>query len=325
MLYKYIFFLLLVCCINNGLSIDAELSEAINIINSTESGNKSNEKKVEDAKDSKEVEKKDVEKKSSNSTADSELLDAINIAGSDTNKSAAKKESENLNVFDEDRVYVKDDSGGLFDEIDQATNKYDFKKLDPYENWNKQVFSFNLFLFRNTLLPFIFFVDAWVPKPIIHGYKNFNKNLAEPRNYIVHMMRHDKERARLAARRFFINTIFGALGFIDVAGRKYKNYSKVMTFDCVFRKSQVGNYIISPITNQYYGREYSAQTLDWFTNPVFYINFPFNYLVYIIDQSISLLPNKALLYKNRKYSDLTYKNLRDIETDLVFNDVNCLG
>ena len=287
MLYNYIFVLLIVFCLKDISCVD---SESIN------SNDRNNQKKKENY----------IKKMQEG------LL----------NPTSKKDLNKNLTY---NKLYVEVESGDLLDEIDQATNKYDFKKLDPYEKWNKQVFSFNLFLFRNTLLPIIFFIDAWVPKPIINGYRNFNNNLIEPRNYIIHMKRHDKEQARLSAKRFFINTIFGTLGLIDVADRKYKNYFKKMTFDCIFRKNKAGNYIISPITNQYYGREYAAQTLDWFTNPIFYINFPFNYLMYIIDQSISLLPSKAILYKNRQYNDLTYKNLRDIETDLVFNDINCLG
>jgi ABC-type transporter lipoprotein component MlaA len=228
------------------------------------------------------------------------------------------------NLFAEDELLMSDvDIDDVLDVINKETNKYNYKELDPYKSWNENVFSVNLFLFRNTMLPFIFLVDAWVPKFVSKGYSNFVKNILEPRNYIVYKIKGDKKMSQVVARRFFINTIFGMLGMVDVFGKKYGIPQKTLSFDCAFIKNKPGKYIILPITNQYYQREFTSQTFDWLTNPIFYLNFPFNYLMYILDVSINLIPNKNLLYTNRMYSEINYKNLRDLETESVFNGVNC--
>jgi ABC-type transporter lipoprotein component MlaA len=346
MFFRYIAILLAIFSLNDAICSDNDAQLVNELFGTTNSNKNINENKNSDVR---KVEvKKDAdaqlvddlfgtsalnpgsEKKEESKDPDTQLVNELFGGGDSSSDSSSESKESYLSIPMEDRVYVRDDSdggmGGIFAEIDSANNKYDFKKLDPYERYNKQVLSLNLFLFRNTILPFMFFIDAWVPKPVLKGYRNFNKNLLEPRNYLVHMLRHDKEKMRLTAKRFLINTTFGALGLIDVAGRKYKNYSTTMTFDCTVRKSKPGHYIIVPIVNQYYQREYAVQTtLDYITNPIFFLHFPLNYIAYIIDQSILLLPNKKILYKSRKYDELVYKNLRDVETDLVFNDVNCLG
>jgi phospholipid-binding lipoprotein MlaA len=220
----------------------------------------------------------------------------------------------------------EDSNDELLEELNSTSIKYDYEKLDPFVKYNKNIFSLNMFLFRNTILPFIFLVDAWVPKPITNGYRNFMKNLLEPSNYIIHLLRHDKKRMQLTAKRFFINTIFGMLGLADVSGMKYKNYSKTMGFDCAFKdKNKSGRYIIVPIANQYYERELTSNTFDWLLNPIFYLNFPLTYILYGVDQLILLAPNKNLIYKYRKYSEDSYALLREMQTHNAFDKDSCIG
>lgn len=227
-------------------------------------------------------------------------------------------ENENLPEFS------SEESDEDLDELNGGIKKYNYKELDPFENYNKKVFRFNLFLFRNIMLPTIFWIDAWVPKPVTTGYRNFMKNIYEPRNYIVHLLRHDKKKMQQTAKRFFTNTTFGMLGLRDIAGRKYKNYSETTTFDCILRlKNRAGRYMISPITNQYYERAFASNILDWLSNPLIYVNFPLALILYGVDQAILLAPNKKLLYNYRNYSSSGYETVRDIETHNAFDEDFC--
>jgi phospholipid-binding lipoprotein MlaA len=88
---------------------------------------------------------------------------------------------------------------------------------DPYEDWNRDVFSFN-----ET-------VDRWVLRPVAQTYRtfmpdfadraitNFFNNLQEVRNFTNSVLQLKGESAVVAAGRFTYNTVFGLGGLIDVA------------------------------------------------------------------------------------------------------------
>lgn len=88
---------------------------------------------------------------------------------------------------------------------------------DPYESWNRKVYSFN-----ET-------VDRWALKPVAKTYRtvtpgfvdravtNFFSNLGEIRNFTNSLLQLKGESAIVAAGRFTYNTVFGLGGLIDVA------------------------------------------------------------------------------------------------------------
>ncbi|MCL7944502.1 VacJ family lipoprotein [Marinobacter sp. ATCH36] len=92
-------------------------------------------------------------------------------------------------------------------------------EVDPYEDWNRKVYSFN-----ET-------IDNWFLRPIAQGYRtimpgfadrgisNFFNNLTELRNFANSIFQLKGESAVVAAGRFTYNTVFGLGGFIDVATR----------------------------------------------------------------------------------------------------------
>ena len=208
----------------------------------------------------------------------------------------------------------------------ENTTQYDWEELDPFEEHNKNVLSFNMFLFRKTLLPTIFFIDSWAPKKARKGFTNFINNLIEPRNAFIYRLNKNNKRERIALKRFLTNTVFGMLGLVNVAelrwGAEYK--SKRLSLDCVFRKKhKLGRYVIVPITNQYFERPLIADTFDILMNPVFYMPFPWNYVVYAMDKVVTLGKDKTMLHRNRKYNEGIYKALRDVEIHDALSDDSC--
>ena len=102
---------------------------------------------------------------------------------------------------------------------DMAERKLDAppSEVDPYEDWNREVYGFN-----ET-------IDNWFLRPVAKGYRtvmpgfadravtNFFNNLTEIRNFANSIFQLKGESAVVAAGRFTYNTVFGLGGLIDVA------------------------------------------------------------------------------------------------------------
>jgi len=88
---------------------------------------------------------------------------------------------------------------------------------DPYENWNRKVFTFNDG------------VDAWVLKPLARGYRfitpkfarkgvtNFFANLGESSNFFNNLLQFKALDAGKDLTRFTLNSTVGVMGLFEVA------------------------------------------------------------------------------------------------------------
>lgn len=92
-------------------------------------------------------------------------------------------------------------------------------RSDPLEGFNRTMFDFNY----NVLDPYVVrpVAVAWrdyVPGPARTGIGNFLGNLNEPAAMVNSFLRGDPYRGMVHFNRFFLNTVLGLGGFIDVAG-----------------------------------------------------------------------------------------------------------
>ncbi|GBU12712.1 phospholipid-binding lipoprotein [Enterobacterales bacterium] len=92
-------------------------------------------------------------------------------------------------------------------------------RSDPLESFNRTMFDFNL----NVLDPYVLrpVAVAWrdyVPQPARNGTSNFLSNLDEPASMVNSLLKGDPYRAAIHFNRFFLNTLLGMGGLIDVAG-----------------------------------------------------------------------------------------------------------
>ncbi|RWR01263.1 ABC transporter permease [[Pantoea] beijingensis] len=92
-------------------------------------------------------------------------------------------------------------------------------RSDPLEGFNRTMFDFNY----NVLDPYVLrpVAVAWrdyVPTPARTGLGNFMSNLDEPAAMVNSFLRGDPYRGMVHFNRFFLNTLLGMGGFIDVAG-----------------------------------------------------------------------------------------------------------
>ncbi len=80
---------------------------------------------------------------------------------------------------------------------------------DPYENWNRKVFSFNDAIDRWFLRPVAQAYRTVTPDIVDRGVTNFFNNLTEIRNFSNSVLQLKGESAVVAVGRFTYNTVFG--------------------------------------------------------------------------------------------------------------------
>ncbi|WBM71816.1 phospholipid-binding lipoprotein MlaA [Buttiauxella sp. WJP83] len=92
-------------------------------------------------------------------------------------------------------------------------------RSDPLEGFNRTMYDFNF----NVLDPYIVRPVAvvwrdYVPQPARNGLSNFTSNLEEPASMVNNFIQGDPYQGMVHFTRFFLNSLLGMGGFIDVAG-----------------------------------------------------------------------------------------------------------
>ncbi len=92
-------------------------------------------------------------------------------------------------------------------------------RSDPFEGFNRTMYNFNF----NVLDPYVVrpVAVAWrdyVPQPARNGLSNFTGNHEEPAVMVNYFLQGDPYQGMVHFTRFFLNTLLGMGGFIDVAG-----------------------------------------------------------------------------------------------------------
>jgi phospholipid-binding lipoprotein MlaA len=89
---------------------------------------------------------------------------------------------------------------------------------DPYENYNRTMYSFNKTLDKTIVKPAAQVYDTVLPDPIIWAISNFFSNLREVRVVINDLLQFKFEQAVNDFGRLALNTTVGFGGIFDVAG-----------------------------------------------------------------------------------------------------------
>ena len=90
---------------------------------------------------------------------------------------------------------------------------------DPIEPLNRVIFGCNRALMTAVITPTARVYRFIVPKPVRTGINNFNRNITYPGRLINNLLQGKCKGARYETDRFFVNTIAGGAGFLDVASR----------------------------------------------------------------------------------------------------------
>ncbi len=140
---------------------------------------------------------------------------------------------------------------------------------DPYEKFNRVMFSTNKILDKTLLIPIASIYTAVTPYPIKHGVRNFLSNLLEPQTILYRSITFDKKRALTSFFRFIINTTFGIFGTFDVA-KHMGLKSNTMTFSQVLSKygAKNGPYLVLPLIGPSNIKNGFGYIIDFYNNPI---------------------------------------------------------
>ena len=140
---------------------------------------------------------------------------------------------------------------------------------DPFEGWNRAMFSFNQEADKYVLKPLAEGYQAITPAPVRKGVSNFFNNLGEPITAVNSVLQAKPGKAARSLTRFVFNTTFGLLGIFDVAGamgieREKEDLGQTLAYWGVGS----GPYLVLPILGPSNLRDLGGRVVDRPLNPV---------------------------------------------------------
>lgn len=149
------------------------------------------------------------------------------------------------------------------------TNSYS----DPAEGFNRKIFDFNYYVLDPYVVrPSAVFWRNYVPKGVRTGIINFSSNLSEPASMVNYALQGEGKKAAKHLARFFINTVIGLGGLIDVAGMADPQLKKTenRTFGNVLGYYHVGYgpYVMAPFYGPVTLREDGGALVDYTYAPL---------------------------------------------------------
>jgi len=141
-------------------------------------------------------------------------------------------------------------------------------KLDPWEKWNRKVFTFNEKLDENVLKPVAVGYSNLVPRPVRNGVGNFFGNAPDAWSAINNFLQGKVSNGLHDVVRFGTNTVFGLGGVLDVAtefglDHQYEDFGQTLGA----WGFGPGAYIVWPLFGPSSVRESIALPLDRAVSP----------------------------------------------------------
>lgn len=145
---------------------------------------------------------------------------------------------------------------------------------DPWQGFNRAMFSFNDTVDRWFLKPLARGYKAVMPDPLETGVTNIFSNVMEVPNVINGVLQGDLGGAGHDTGRLLVNTTLGVGGLLDVA--KYMNLPADEREDfgqtlAVWGVGQ-GPYLVLPFIGPSTVRDGLGKPIDWYTDPTNYID-----------------------------------------------------
>lgn len=143
---------------------------------------------------------------------------------------------------------------------------------DPYEGYNKAVYSFNTAIDKAVAKPVAKSYVHVVPKPVRTGVSNALENLADTRYAVVNVTQGEFQAALESVQRFVFNSTFGVLGLFDVT--ELFNLPPKRTNDMGTTFAKMGwansNYFVVPLMGPSTSRDTVGLVADVFATPYVY-------------------------------------------------------
>jgi phospholipid-binding lipoprotein MlaA len=144
---------------------------------------------------------------------------------------------------------------------------------DPWEEWNRRVFSFNETLDEHILKPVATVYAEVLPSFVQRGIGNFYANLADAWSAVNNLLQGKPIEAGEVAFRFGVNTVFGFGGVLDLASemgidRHYEDFGQTLG---VWGMGP-GAYLVWPLIGPSTERDSLALPLNYAASPMYLFN-----------------------------------------------------
>ncbi|MBF0183632.1 MAG: VacJ family lipoprotein [Magnetococcales bacterium] len=143
---------------------------------------------------------------------------------------------------------------------------------DPLEPVNRLFFEFNDLFYMGVMRPVATVYGELVPEPVRVGVRNMFHNLAMPSRFVSTMLEGNIEQSGVELSRFGINSLFGLLGFFDVAanaGLKSNNQDLGQAFGRWGVDDSI--YLVLPLVGPSTMRDGVGWVGDTLLNPLTYV------------------------------------------------------
>lgn len=172
------------------------------------------------------------------------------------------------------RVAQADTVGGFRDPFATGSETGEQNQIelnDPLESWNRMVMTANRQGYDYVAEPIAKAYRDYTPEPLRSSFRRFFSNLYEPTYTINSLLQGEWHDASVASRRFFINTLFGGLGFFDPAGEHLEQVER--DFDQTLSTWGVppGIYLVWPLIGPSSVRGTTGFLVDETMDPVNYV------------------------------------------------------
>ncbi|MDC1466730.1 VacJ family lipoprotein [Litorivicinus sp.] len=140
---------------------------------------------------------------------------------------------------------------------------------DPFEEWNRAVFAFNLQADRFLFKPLAQGYTLITPDPVERGVRNFFSNLGEPITVLNALLQGKPGKAARSLTRFVLNSTIGLYGLFDIAGglgvdRDGEDFGQTLAIWGI----NSGPYLVLPLLGPSDIRGLAGRIVDRPLNPV---------------------------------------------------------
>ncbi len=202
-----------------------------------------------------------------------------------------------------------------------STGTSSISSIDPYEKYNRHIFTFNKGLDKNVVTPVAKAYKAVTPEMIDNSVSNFFNNLEDVSSAINSLLQCKPGPALMDAERVLFNSTVGIAGLFDVASvfgveRYEEDFGQTLAHWGV----ESGPYVMLPFFGPSTVRDATAKfTVDSLTNPANYHDESLAFTALkLLDKRADLFNDEAA-FKN--ISDDPYLALRDLWLQLRANEI----
>lgn len=149
----------------------------------------------------------------------------------------------------------------------------EFSGDDPWENFNRKVFLFNLKFNKYIIRPVNIVWASVMPQYGLDRVSNFYNNINYPIRLTSTLLQKDFKASKTETIRFFTNTTMGAVGLYDPAKNKFhiEPAQEDMGQALAHFRIKKGPYLVLPVVAQGNVRDIAGQIIDMPLSPTSYI------------------------------------------------------